>query len=698
MLLSRLSFRQFCTKPFESYFGELALLRGLADGSIVRGELAVSHHNNTRARVITGVSPGISCAGFVNRNRALSGDSVYASVDDGRVVGIEKRVDQRFVVRVKPKEEFVQPRDVRFPAMRLERSLDDMHVPTLALVKFKEWCETEMQPDCGLVRVLGEEGSFDAEDDACVEMAGLVSDPHLHETTVHTPKTSGRRDCRSERVFTIDPPSARDLDDAISVVRCADGTVRVGVHVADVGEFVRPDTALDAEARRRATSVYLARRVYPMLPASLSEDACSLLPNVDRLAFSVYFSLDENTAELVGEAEFVRTVIRSCAQLSYDQADSGEVPNSGVRADIALLTRLTSEIRKRRIANGAITISDRTGEELKFEFLQNFPIAITTHKSVADTITTHKSVADTSHQLIEELMVLTNSLVAEKLAAHSDAPILRRHADSSAAVLNAGNDFLVRAGLECELTDVQSMLAFANRNLSPALLSRFTNSVLSEFNRAEYFTGSETASAFHWGVGANKYMHFTSPIRRYADLLVHRELAKIVGMVAAENHQQSACTAAAQEHEQSACTGEPDEHEQILRCNRHTQLAAEAEKANKLFYFGVFVKAFANAGFPIEAVVNELIGPDPDRGIKGSLSLYVPAIGEIRSQSLESLGLEFMSLHEGRLKVKHTHETMHYEIKPLAVVRVRAVVRNGVKFHFRMDSVPPPPSVPHPLD
>lgn len=709
---------------FESHFGERAILRGLADRTLISGELAVSHHNNSKARVVLDSKEKVTCNGFISRNRALSGDRVYArfveespastgdesslcdvqsleqvvevAVSDKscRVVGIQQRSGMRYLARARVGDPLVQPRDPRFPAMRPVPELT-VDVPSLAVVKFKDWETTQQYPDCDVVRILGKEGSFNAEDDASLEMNGLVSDPypgHIEEALVQqfpnaealiSREISRRKDFRSERVFSIDPPSAKDLDDAVSVSHLPDGTFKIGVHVADVCFFVPPGSELDMEARLRATSVYLPRRVYPMLPAYLSENLCSLLPGSDRLAFSVFFVLSE-TGEVVGDPEFVRSVIHSRVKLSYDQVDSNQVPPE-VQSDISTLMRLTKKLRSQRISNGSVSLDDRNSQEIKFEFA-DLPNGDTFPVQVVNEVSVRQSGGHDSHTLIEELMVLTNKLIADKLCESGTltTPVLRRHMGTEDAVVEAGSGFLSKVGVAVnpDLT-LQDILTLARQNLTPSQLSTFTHSILGEFSRAEYIVGSESASAAHWGVGTARYMHFTSPIRRYADLIVHRKLCRIIGST-------------------DACDDDEEEASvlaQIKTCNANSKASQEAEKDNKLYYFSTLVSSFGNRGFQTEAIVKQLIAPDPERGVKGSVEFFLPIIGDSRSQSLDSLGLEIVDLEKSgpdvtacRVKSKFGDEQALNLLQP---VRVRAYVKNPnaavPKFHLRLDKVPLPP-------
>ena len=734
----------FQSKPaFEPHLGEKALLRGLAERKVFSGEIIVSHHNNSKSKLMTESKERINCNGFVHRNRALSGDHVYAmlteSTDESsqstssedeessdslkgvlnaietmgeslrscKVVAIKKRSGQRYVARTRSQDPIVQPRDTRFPAMGLKSALEKQ---SLCLVSLKDWEETEQYPTCELIRVLGPEGCFDAEDDASLEMKGLLSDKYSKNIEgqlrgrfpsagkVVSSQLSVRKDCRSERVFSIDPATAKDLDDAISLQTLPGNKYRIGVHVADVSHFVGIGSAVDSEAKLRATSVYLPRKVYPMLPAYLSENMCSLLPNADRLAFSVYFTLDEEAQFVASSTEIVRTIIRSRAKLSYDEVDgkktSSKIP-SEILKDIEVLLRLTAKLRKQRIANGSVSIDDRNCQELKFEFADLVSGGTFPFQLVAE-INAKNAVMHDSHTLIEELMVLTNRIVAETLCGHSQStiPVVRRHMDSEESVKKAALEFLKDAGIKIKGNKALSdILLCAKTKLSPALFSAFNHSILGEFNRAEYVVAasdtSETPSSAvkslaHWGVGAQRYMHFTSPIRRYADLIVHRKLVKILNLGGSDVPEES--------DEEIAL--------QIKQCNIKSRAAQEAENDNKLFYFTTLVKSFGNQGYPVQAIIKELIAPNEAKNVKGSVALFLPVLGEERSQSLDSLGLSVADVRLAQDKKVTCMRVVDkkgesFELKLLASFPVRAYVKGNsslLKFHLRPEnSVPPPP-------
>jgi DIS3-like exonuclease 2 len=362
----------------------------------------------------------------------------------------------------------------------------------------------------------------------------------------------GRRDYRSERIFTIDPTTAKDLDDALHIRLLDDGCIEVGVHIADVSHFVRPGTAVDTEAQRRSTTVYLVDRTVPMLPRPLCEIACSLNENVERLAFSCVWRMNaDGTLQTVsgGKGEDVwygRTVIKSCARLDYSTAQNiienkvatgeavdtmkddlwpsarrptGDHTVDQVAADVRLMHRVAMARRRVRFDNGALGLH---GIKLTFQLGTDGQTPL---------LTAPYPIRD-SNRLVEEFMLLANYLVAQRLITHSGGrAVLRCHNEPAedglgdlAAVAKAAIGFdidvsssqtlhasLVRLGRECK---------------DPLVLQCITQMMMTPMVPANYFAAGtlEAEEWRHFALNIPYYTHFTSPIRRYPDVMVHRLL------------------------------------------------------------------------------------------------------------------------------------------------------------------------------
>ncbi|MBV9009285.1 MAG: VacB/RNase II family 3'-5' exoribonuclease, partial [Verrucomicrobia bacterium] len=319
----------------------------------------------------------------------------------------------------------------------------------------------------------------------------------------------GREDLRAQFIITIDPDDARDFDDAIHVEQLAGGAWRLGVHIADVSAYVKPGSALDREARKRGNSVYLPDRVIPMLPERLSNGVCSLNPNVDRLTYSVFIEFDK-TGRARG-ARFRRTVIRSGYRLTYKQAyailQNSPRDELGVRLHTAW--KLASLLRKNRFAHGSLdldmpevkVVCDKKGMPIRFERVEN----------------------DESHQLIEEFMLAANEAVARELKHRGTPAIYRVHENPDEERLAEYREFVLSHGIRVgDLThrrEVQRLLEAIRGTPEEHALKI---GLLKSLKRARY----ATAPLGHYGLAKANYAHFTSPIRRYADLAVHRALAE----------------------------------------------------------------------------------------------------------------------------------------------------------------------------
>ena len=414
------------------------------------------------------------------------------------------------------------------------------------VVKLDPWEDRFANPEGEIIEVLGPANA------PGVDMLSVVRKYHLPTEfpadvlreaeripeTVAPEEIARREDLRGQMVVTIDPDDARDYDDAVHVEELRSGW-RLGVHIADVSHYVWPGTALDHEARKRGNSTYLVDRVMPMLPERLSNGICSLKPNVDRLAFSAF--IDFTPAGKIKSARFARTVIRSAARLSYRQAlamlngestmpplppamkreeargqatvTSGPpIPVDPVIAEqVRLVWRLASILRKERFAGGSLDLDfpevkvwlDENGRAVRLEKMEN----------------------DISHQLVEECMLAANEVVAREIKQRKIPSIYRIHEDPDPAKLaeyrQMAADYGIHVGNLQVRSEVQKLLqAIRGTFEEHALKIGFLKSL----KRAVY----DTNPLGHYGLAKVNYTHFTSPIRRYADLVVHRTLADLV--------------------------------------------------------------------------------------------------------------------------------------------------------------------------
>ena len=330
-------------------------------------------------------------------------------------------------------------------------------------------------------------------------------------------EVAGRLDCRSLRTFTIDPVDARDYDDALSVEPLDGGRWRVGIHIADVAHYVKIGSAIDREALRRGTSVYLVDRAIPMLPERLSGDLCSLRPGEDRLTRSVFVELDREGR--VHGSEMRETIIRSCSRLTYDEAqaiiDETERPAiHGLEEDLFALFQLSEARARRRMEEGSLAF-DR-------------PEAFIIFNEKGVPLDVRKAIQLASHRLVEQFMVLANRLVAIRLEEAGVPLIFRIHERPSEEDLEILEERLRNLGLGAP---------WRKSGIAPGAFQRILQSVrgkkeeplvielvLRSMKRARY----SVENPGHFGLALDRYSHFTSPIRRYPDLTVHRQVEALL--------------------------------------------------------------------------------------------------------------------------------------------------------------------------
>ncbi len=318
----------------------------------------------------------------------------------------------------------------------------------------------------------------------------------------------GRDDLRGETIVTVDPETAQDFDDAISLARTKDGW-RLGVHIADVSHYVRPGTALWEEAAERATSIYLPGRTIPMLPERISNNLCSLRPDEDRLTLSVLMELDDEGT--LGDYRIARSVIRSAKRLTYAQAltamvgEKTELPATvvGLLKSAGQLAALRTKFRHRR---GALEI-DRPEVELEYE---------------GDNVTgAHPQARDDAHRMIEEFMLLANECVARWGVRHSRPFIHRVHESPDPRSLTDLFFFAQSLGISSEVRNQRQAIQAMLERVAGTPISHAVNLVvLKSMKHAEY----RAESLGHYALAAEQYLHFTSPIRRFPDLVVHTAL------------------------------------------------------------------------------------------------------------------------------------------------------------------------------
>ncbi|KAF8655224.1 hypothetical protein AX16_003131 [Volvariella volvacea WC 439] len=455
------------------------------------------------------------------------------------------RGDEPRRVIERPKIVWFKPTDKRVPliAIPTEQAPPDFvqnseaYANRLFVACIKRHPISSLHPFGTLVEELGPIGDIEVETSALLKDCNFPTEDFADSVVKCIPpvpwtlperELETRKDLRQERIFTIDPSDAKDLDDALSITSNEDGTYDVSIHIADVSHFVKPNTALDRDARKRATSVYLVQRAVPMLPPVLSDQLCSLVPNQDRLAFSVVFTLDKDAK--VVKKWFGKTIIRSTVRLTYEDAQrvldgqslsaasiGGGHKLSDVEADIRVLATLAKKLRAKRIENGALVLQSlRLSFDLDGDGL---PVDCGERKTYD------------SSSLVEEFMLLTNTAVAHQIAVHlPEQALLRRHDTPLERRLNAFRERAERLGYKMNTSSSAALMQSFEAITDPSARRILELLSFKATQRARYFCAGmlDIAKYNHYALSTPLYTHFTSPIRRYADILVHRQLEAVL--------------------------------------------------------------------------------------------------------------------------------------------------------------------------
>jgi ribonuclease R len=468
-----------------------------------------------------------------NIGQALNGDRVRVRIfkrgktrNEGEVLDVLDRERTQFVgtLELHDKFAFLIPDNLK--------SGTDIYIPKeklnggkqgdKALVKITIWPKSSKNPYGEVIEVLGKPGTNDTEMISILCNHGIdykfpqevLAEAEVIGIELNQEEVTKRRDFRSITTFTIDPADARDFDDAISFNRLKNGNIEVGVHIADVSYYVRPGSAMDKEALKRSNSVYLVDRVIPMLPEQLSNLACSLRPNEDKFSFSAVFEIDE--AGIVYNQWFGKTVIHSDRRFSYEQAQEIiEGQDGDFKNEIITLNNIAKILRNSRLKHGALNIES---EEMRFKLDEKgHPVDVI--------IKTSKD----AHKLIEEFMLLANKHVAKYVAeprkGHDSIPfVFRVHDKPDIAKIAVFNVFIDKFGYKLDFTHEDKIAQSINKLLTDIRLTNEYSLISTMAIRSMAKATYETTNIGHYGLAFDFYTHFTSPIRRYADLVVHRIL------------------------------------------------------------------------------------------------------------------------------------------------------------------------------
>ena len=485
---------------------------------------------------------------FSKLNKAFHGDTVEVYVyprrsssrQEAEVIKILQRRKDTFVgiVEIHKSFAFVRPTDARMytdifvPLEHLGKAMQGEKV----LVKLIDWPNNAESPFGRITEVLGIPGEHQTEIHAILAEYGLPYEfpyevkqyANNLDTQIRENEISKRKDFRNILTFTIDPKDAKDFDDALSFQKLNNGNFEIGIHIADVSHYVKPNTVLEEEAYERATSVYLVDRVVPMLPEILSNQACSLRPNEEKYTFSAVFEMDKNAVVL--DKWFGRTIILSDERFAYEEAqhiiesgknkipdeisirESGYEVSQDIVEAISTLNSLARLMRSKRMNEGAISF-DKV--EVKFNLNgENSPVGV------------YFKETKEANKLIEEFMLLANREVARFIGRSKPEKtfVYRIHDEPDEEKLFALNGLISRFGHSLDLRNRKTITESLNKLLDDIKGEKEQNLVdtlaIRSMSKAVY----TTENIGHYGLAFDYYTHFTSPIRRYPDIMVHRLL------------------------------------------------------------------------------------------------------------------------------------------------------------------------------
>uniref|UniRef100_A0A8C6SSB1 DIS3-like exonuclease 1 n=1 Tax=Neogobius melanostomus TaxID=47308 RepID=A0A8C6SSB1_9GOBI len=574
-------------REYSEHLPHELLEAGIKSGRYLLGILNVNKHRAQQEATVTtqissnksaDISGDVLVFGSKHRNRAVYGDSVVVellprgewrgrataltetqgeerSAEDpssqtmptGRVVGILQRNWRDYVVTFPTREAQSQSRnsqkiltvpwDHRIPKIRISTTQANALQDHRVVVRLDSWESTSLYPNGHSVRVLGRAGELETEIQTIL-IENCISVPPFSEAQLkEMPVVSPEQDLReSHLVFSIDPAGCEDVDDTLSVRSLSGGRLELGVHIADVTHFVREGSLTDLEARARATTYYLADRRYDMLPAVLSANLCSLLGGVDRYAMSVLWELEADSLD-VASVWFGRTVIRSSYQLHYELA---QALLNGEEAQVPELNPLTPEERDHRLTQLTQALETLThvarhlraqrdrGGALELEGME-VRAQLDSEKNITALVPRQPLEV---HETVAECMIYANHWVAYKIQeAFPHQALLRHHPPPRQEYFSQLQESARAHGFSIDTSSNKALALSLEQAVDPQdpevnrLLRMMATQAMSQ---AMYFsTGALPADQhYHYGLALDRYTHFTSPIRRYADILVHRLLMK----------------------------------------------------------------------------------------------------------------------------------------------------------------------------
>lgn len=607
------------------------------------------------------LSPNVKQDVFIkqsNINKAFDGDKVRvelflerkkSSKIEGKVVEIIERNNTEFVGTLSTLNDyaFVVPDrskvnvDFFIPKEKLSDAVNGDKV----VVKLLEWRGKQKSPIAKIIEVLGKPGLDDVEMKSILIDNGfplvfneeVISETNQISETISEEEISNRRDLRKVLTLTIDPKDAKDFDDALSIKKLENGNYEVGIHIADVAYYVKPNTALDKEAQKRATSVYLADRVLPMLPEKISNQICSLRPKEEKCSFSAIFELDEEAN--VKNEWFGRTVIYSDHRFTYEDAQEVIETRDGQFAEeLKLLNDLAHKLRKKRFANGSISFETT---EVRFNFDED-----------GNPVSIYVKQRKDAHLLVEDYMLLANKKVAEFVHKKEEklnkniAFQYRVHDLPDIEKLMTLQLYAKEFGYKIDLSNVDDVAKNLNKLMDEVKGTPLQNLLSFLAVRTMAKAKYTTDNIGHFGLAFQFYSHFTSPIRRYPDVLAHRYLQQILdGKTDFKKNEIEAQLEHSSKMERAAIKAE-------RTATKYMQVKFLSNKVGETFegmisgvkHYGIFVEITENKCeglIPIETLpFDKYVYDENKQQIKGLISETVYKLGNIIHIKITKTDLE----------------------------------------------------------
>lgn len=599
-----------------------------------------------------------------------------------RVVGIIRRNWRQYVGHVdstssskvtqsrRQQTVFLIPMDKRIPKIRLRTRQADELVGKRVLVTIDSWDQDSRYPIGHFVRSLGGLETKEAETEALLLEHDVQYRPFPKSVLDCLPQQGhdwrvpsdlsdhgwvGRKDLRDKLICSIDPVGCQDIDDALHARPLPNGNLEVGVHIADVSHFVKPNNAMDMEASVRGTTVYLVDKRIDMLPMLLGTDLCSLKPHVERYAFSTLWEITKN-ADIVN-ATFTKSVIRSREAFSYEQAQSRideQAQTDELTQGMRALLMLSKKLKRKRMEAGALNLASPE-------------VRVQTESETSDPVDVKtKELLDT-HSLVEEFMLLANISVAGKIyESFPQTALLRRHASPPKTNFEElTNQLKVKKGLELRTESSKAVADSLDKCIDPR--EPFFNTLVRIMATrcmmsAEYFcSGTQSYHEFrHYGLASEIYTHFTSPIRRYADLVAHRQLAAAIGYERLDGSLHSKAKL------ESVCKNINVRHRNAQMAGRASieYYVGQALKGRVIDEEGFVMKVFSNGfvvfvpRFGIEGVIrlSDLATPEPESAFNAEeYVLEISGSIEVRIELFQKVVVRISDIREastGKRKVK----------------------------------------------